>query len=247
MEKINGLREAFIMALKICSLNAQGLNNIQKRGFLFQFLRDSNFDIIALQETHATNNTAVAWQDEWTGPSVWNNKTNNSCGVAILTRPGLACDISDVQNDTNGRIVALTLKYENYNLRLISIYAPNPENRLRSANFFSQIESYSKPEMENIILGDFNMVENVNIDREGGRPREIHTYGLPELRQLKTNLKITDIWREKNPHTRSFTWRSFYDNIHSRLDRIYFPCELVPLVTQTTSHPFPWSDHHKFM
>ena len=219
------------------------MNNDHKRNFLYTQLQDHHFDIIALQETHATDDTANRWQEEWYGTSFWNNLTNNSCGVAILVRPGLDCEVVDLQKDLQGRIIALTVTYQDYSFRIISIYAPNPEIRQRSAAFFEQLQDFSVPHLESIILGDFNMVEDTTLDREGGRPRELHTWGLPELRILKTNLNLTDVWREKNAKTRLFTWRSFHDNIYSRLDRIYFPQQLLPLVTHTTHHTFSWSDH----
>ena len=53
-------------------------------------MRGSNFEIIALQKTHATNDPSEISAEEWTGDSVWDNKSNISCGLALLFRPGIA-------------------------------------------------------------------------------------------------------------------------------------------------------------
>ena len=58
------------------------INNDRKRNFLFKQMRGSNFEIIALQKTHATNDPSEISAEEWTGDSVWDNKSNISCGLA---------------------------------------------------------------------------------------------------------------------------------------------------------------------
>ena len=98
-------------------------------------------------------------------------------------------------------------------------------------------------ELPNIILGDFNMVEDIKMDRYGGNPREKHTWGLATLNTLKRETNVVDIWRQLYPKRKEFTWHSLYDNVQSRLDRIYLSKEIVPLVNDVEIETFSISDH----
>ena len=40
--------------VRICSLNVRGLRNALKRRCLFNWIRDSDYQLILLQETHST-------------------------------------------------------------------------------------------------------------------------------------------------------------------------------------------------
>ena len=55
------------MALKIASLNVNGLNNIKKRKSIFNEFKTKKYDVIFLQETHSTNKTEKLWELEWGG------------------------------------------------------------------------------------------------------------------------------------------------------------------------------------
>ena len=121
--------------------------------------------------------------------------------------------------------------------QLITIYAPNILNRNECENFFEEIDTYLKRDTPTILCGDFNMVEDFLLDREGGNPREQHTWGSQALKQLKKHHDLIDIWRFLNPNKKEFTWNSYYDNIKSRLDRFYISSSLRDFVRNTGISP----------
>ena len=93
------------------------------------------------------------------------------------------------------------------------------------------------------MCGDFNMVENIPLDRLGGHPTSRATWGLQALNEFKTTVALTDVWRELHPHKKQFTRHNSLENVHSRIDRIYIPTLWIPLVSSAYISHFVWSDH----
>ena len=86
--------------------------------------------------------------------------------------------------------------------------------------FFKQIGDYLIDFVcENIIAsGDFNLVQDVNLDKQGGRDLQTHKKALQELDTIKLNLDLGDIWRDLNPDKKRLTWRRRNPTIQCRLD-----------------------------
>lgn len=51
--------------LLISSFNCNGLAEKKKRGDVFMWLADKNYDIFCLQETHSTQLDEIKWKGEW--------------------------------------------------------------------------------------------------------------------------------------------------------------------------------------
>ena len=235
---------ATIMAsLKFATINVGGMHDPVKRAYIFQHLLANGVDIVALQETHCSNSVLQAWVDQWEGLSEWNCGDSKSSGTAFLFRPNLNVHILDRQMDFNGRVLALSLEMDECKFQILNTYAPNPETKAESEDFFANLQYFFYASLPAIICGDFNMVENLTEDRKGGTPRDLHTFGLPPLQELKAEHKLVDIWRHLHPKTRQFSWHSKQANISSRLDRIYVDSTWTPLVKSCYITPFVWSDH----
>ena len=85
--------------LPIASINTNGLRNDLKRNVLLGYLKDCNFKLVLLQETHSDRNDEVIWSKQWGGQILFNHGTRHSKGVASLTSKN-----SDVvKNDNDGR------------------------------------------------------------------------------------------------------------------------------------------------
>ena len=88
-----------------------------------------------------------------------------SSGVAILIKTQTH-KLLDTTIDDKGRIINVKLKIHGVNVQITSVYAPNRPH-LREY-FFHKLRRQLSPAYLNIMGGDYNMVENVNIDRRGG-------------------------------------------------------------------------------
>ena len=183
--------------------------------FTFNQLLQEGHDIIALQETHCGNNDLKLWEKEWPGLSKWNTYSTRLAGVAILSNPILNVKILDTQMDFNGRVLQLTVKIDYYNFQILNVYASNPETQEESEGFMSDVQYYLDPTLPALISGDFNMVENLKLNRKGSKPRGLDTFGIEAQEKLKSDYSLIDIWWEIHPNKREFSWHSRYDNIPS--------------------------------
>ena len=88
------------------------------------------------------------------------------------------------------------------------------------------------------ILGDWNCVENPQMDKFGGNPHR-GTAGLASLRFLSQTYGLVDVFQKNNPTTRSFTWFTPNSSIGVRLDQFYLThdifCTSKPSVVQIFS------------
>ena len=91
---------------------------------------------------------------------------------------------------------------------LVNIYAPNKDKD--SILFFKKL--HTLPQTENldseediIVGGDFNCPLNPTLDKRDGImiPRKSV---MNSIECLQSELDLVDIWRVKNPQTKSYTW-----------------------------------------
>ena len=85
--------------IKVGTFNIRGLKNLKKRRIFFTYLKAKSFDIICLQETHATKNEEYFWQTHFGGKILYSNGTPRSCGVAILISNRCNIKIGNVESD----------------------------------------------------------------------------------------------------------------------------------------------------
>lgn len=110
--------------IKIVSLNANGLNNPTKQRAIFYHLRRAKADIYLLQETHATDNSAALWSQEWGEQITSNNGTQSSKGVMILYDRNLTFKIACKWQDDDGRLLCVGLDIGGTMYSIANIYAP---------------------------------------------------------------------------------------------------------------------------
>ena len=227
-------------AIKIATLNVNGIADKRKRHIIFDYIRNQKYDITCLQETHGTNITTDDWTKEWGGKAHWNNGTHKSRGTAILFNPAQTYSTSDIKTDREGRILSLMVKTEHFECNIMTIYAPVIDKERKE--FFKTLKRYVTRTRHIILTGDFNCVENITNDKQGGNPSRGKA-GVAELTEITENLYLKDIWREKNPSERQYTWSNANLTIRARLDKIYISQELVTQAkAEITTCPF--SDHN---
>ena len=235
-----------ISTLRILSLNCNGLGDRLKRKRLFRHFIRRNVDVVLLQETHTTKESAAMYEAEWkrlrrNHHSVWNSGTSRSCGVAILLNNKNDIHIINSSSDDHGRVITIQTSINDDVYQFQSLYAPNaPRSR---PLFFNQLDQHLYPDGEIIMGGDFNMVEDISLDRAGGTPTSEHEKGKVQLTQLKLQKCLKDIWREKALNVREYTWSNPENTIHSRIDRFYISQTLEPTFLEQTHLLNSFSDH----
>ena len=225
----------------IASLNVNGMQNPIKRNRIFKHFKNTNIDIICLQETHIEQKDFALTKSEWKDTLHWNPGTNNSCGVGIILNSHKKIEVLQTLHDQAGRILTLKLKYKHQTFQVCTIYAPDKPT-IRE-HFFTDIANYLIPQVPLLLTGDFNMVEDPHLDRQCPTILPQHTKGLIALKQLKTQFNIVDAWRLNNPKQRQYTWPTKHRDVQSRLDRIYLSSDLNHQIIYQDFMPTVWSDH----
>ena len=207
--------------LTITSLNVNGESDEKKRTNIYQFLKNKTADIILLQETHSTKENETKWQKEWKGLSIWHSGTKpRSSGVAILFKENLNIAMLQLHSDAEGRIISLTFLFENQTFNLVNVYAPTknsisltflfenqtfnlvnvyaPTKNSKKTKFFKNLQKHISANNNIIVGGDFDMVEDLTLDRQGCTPNNTLLLVIQYLRKINETNNLIDIWRKKN-------------------------------------------------
>lgn len=234
--------------LNFLSFNVRGLSNLKKRKTIFTFCKKQKCDVIFLQETHSTKNVEETWKKEWGGKIIYSHGASNARGAMILLRNSLDLEIEKTITDSSGRLVILRCSHEDKPLTLVNVYAPNDVRR--SVDFFEKINlMFSREGIDEnttiIMGGDFNCPLDPNMDRFSKQGNSVFTkYNvLNGIKNIIEHLNLNDIWRTKNPTTRSFTWMHIGKFQYSRIDYWLISNSLQDSVQQVDITPSIKSDH----
>ena len=201
-------------SLNLLSLNARGLSNFRKRRTIFTWCRKRNLDIIFLQETHSTLSTQLKWKNEWGAELICSHGSSNS------RKKGLDCVIHSQIVDTSGRYIVVKAAIKDKMYVLVNIYAPNKDEDIIKLlkNVLSKLQTENLDSEENIVIGgDFNCPLNPTVDKKGGIMTPKKSV-INFINDVQSQLDLVDIWRVKNPQTKSFTWSQRSPPIFCRLD-----------------------------
>ena len=203
-------------SLKICTYNVRGLRQSKKRRQVFAYLHRSKKDIYLLQETHSVVRDENYWQSEWGGKIIFCHGSSTSRGVCILLHPTLEYKIHRYVSCSNGRLLIVEVTIRKKIFTIVCLYGPNIDD---PAFFESLVHKLRDFHWDSLFFGgDFNFVFNLDLDKAGGNP---HTNfnARDKCLEIMSSLNVVDIWRERNPYQKSFTWSSnITPGIHCRLD-----------------------------
>lgn len=105
--------------------------------------------------------------------------------MAILFKKGVEIGPITLIKDNEGKILSLFFIFEKQIFQIINLCAPtNPS--LRNKFYKNYLKQTNNSSNQNLILaGDFNMVEDLFLDRQGGAPCNSHIIGLTDLQKIK--------------------------------------------------------------
>ena len=148
------------------------------------------------------------------------------------------------RTDDTGRIANISVTYDDHAINLLNIYAPNTDTERKP--FFQSLSTYLSTTHYNIIGGDFNSIANSSLDKSGGATHARQT-AVTTLHTLCSTHLLSDIWRDRNPTCKQFTWTGQHPItnalIRTRIDKFIISTSLSPYITKATIQPYPFSDH----
>ena len=228
--------------IRIASLNMNGARDRSKRAQLFELAKQKRFDVALLQETHSDAGNAADWAVEWDGLSLLSHNTSISGGVAILFSKSFTPVSYDVVEVLKGRLLKVRIRFENYVLVFICVYAPTKATeRLSFLDTLSTVLFDCNSEEYLFVGGDFNCTERI-IDRNHTEPHMLSRKNLIQV--IKTH-ELSDVWRNFHGEQRQYTWAHAYDNTFSlaRLDRFYSFKHHLNIFRNCLITPVSFSDH----
>ena len=181
-------------------MNCRGIANDKKRRCIFDFHR-CNADLLILCETHSKPELENIWQNEWGGKIIYNHGSANARGIMVCIKKNAPFVISNVYKNTDGRLILFDLEQNGQNLSLAIVYAPNED----CPQFFTDMAELMRNRSENkVIVGDFNLTLNVDVDR-------MNTYhnnnkAKQEILNIMEEFQLRDIWRDRNTDKFEFSW-----------------------------------------
>ena len=94
-----------------------------------------------------------------------------------------------------------------------------------------------------IFGGDFNTVLDKDLDKSGGSTVDKHVKKREEIFKWLDAFDCVDIWRNKNPDKKRYTWRQSKPRIQCRLDYFLISTDLASCVKNSDILPGYKTDH----
>jgi exonuclease III len=232
------------LEMKIYTYNVRGLRDKNKRARLFNLFKNNMKGIIFLQETHSVPGDLDLWQKEWGNKIFMSHGTSNSRGVAILISKHTDYETTHIDNDSNGRYIALQGTFNGHNICLVNAYAPTSDKVNEQNLFLDTIMPIIEQNAHQIILaGDLNC--HLTKNDKYGEYRGASTYAA-RINTLLDEMSMMDIWRTLNPDSTRYTWRKKLNNgiQQARLDYILIASHLIYKVKDCAIHHAMYSDHN---
>ena len=227
--------------LKIVSVNVRGLGGQQKRRDVLHYLRNRDYDVVFLQDTHLTKNKIPFFDSLWKGKAYHSYYSNTSRGASILIDRGLQHKVLFEYVCERGNYMILGCRIGSQTYVLGSIYGPNRDEPA----FYERIgELLGSVECENIILGgDFNFVIDSRKDSYG-YIRENNVNARNKFASVCAQYRLVDVWREYNPEDQQFTWIRSNNSQGARLDMFFISEHLCNSCVDQKITPGYRTDHN---
>lgn len=237
--------------LKLISWNVNGIRAAEKKGFL-DWLRDSQADVVAIQETKAHPDQLSQALLAPTGyAAAWcSAEKKGYSGVCTYTRLPAAKTITglgEAKFDTEGR--TLITEFERF--VLFNIYFPNggrgPDWVRHKIEFYRHFlkvaQKYMKKGRSVVVTGDTNTAY-AEIDLARPKENVKHSGFMPEERAALGEFfqaGLIDTFRHKYPDTVKYTWwdqvtRSRERNVGWRLDYFFVSPDLKDRILDAGIH-----------
>ena len=223
----------------VLSANCQALRNYEKRMDVLSYLKDTNANIVCLQDTHLLDGDKSSIKQIWPDCYVNGSKTN-SRGVVTLLNNNFEYTILNTFKDDEGNILQTIIDCGNFKLNLINVYAPNRD----SPSFFSKVMHLAHDDNADYVMicGDFNLVLTPSID--------CHNYvntNNPQARakviEMMSSLDLIDAFRHLKPHVKRFSWRKKNPIKQARLDYFLIAKAMADMIDSCNIKPSYRSDH----
>ena len=158
-----------------------------------------NSDLLIIQETHSVIENENVWIKDWGGEAVFSHGTNMSRGIAIFYKKNIV--LTNIYTANDGRTIICDVVENDRKVTICAIYAPNQDCPAYFENIMLLLQSRSE---NKIIVGDFNLVLDVELDRKNtycnnNKSKEV-------VENIMDQFSMCELWRVLNGENREYSW-----------------------------------------
>ena len=133
--------------------------------------------------------------------NIYSHGTTASRGVAVFLGKKLMGKIDNIYRDTEGRTIVFDIQLYDQWITIVAIYAPNED----TPRYFKEIDCLLQKRHENkIIIGDFNLTLNLEMDRKNTFHNNTNAKEVVE--DMMDHYYLKDIWRIHYPDQKEYSW-----------------------------------------
>ena len=215
----------------------------------------SNFDILILVETHHKHIDDISplflhtYKNNFHLLHTEAQENDPYAGILVLVNKNFTILQESVL--LPGRLLNFKIKLFNqeYNLSALYGYTGKNASELKMKMFTQKLSQYHNSTDKNIIIGDFNFVDN-DLDRTS-RTRSGKNQLDKSLSPIWTNfadeMDLSDPFRSKNSNRRMYSYIHTKDNSKSRIDRAYVNDENCNNICNYKHIPTPFIKAHRIV
>ena len=235
--------EGLVGKLNFCSLNVRGIRNEKKRRNIFNKIKKSNNDIIAIQEAHFTDDDKHIIDREWGENYHFSEGTNRSKGLITLFNRNIKKEMTEISGK-NDRMITSKIKVGESSIYVVNVYGPCEDNdKLKFVDNIKKEIKRINDDSNIVLLGDFNIVMSNEYDIVAGLPHNEKI--VKSFRETIQELGLCDVWRIKNPGKKAFSWSNRNPFIARRLDYVFVSESILNFCNKTKMEEFGFTDHKK--
>jgi len=142
-----------------------------------------------------------------------------------------------------GRVIFMNIPWhDDSKISVLAVYSLNALKDIK--DFWKSItdQTSTNPQLKpNVVLGDFNLVEDA-IDRIPCRQDDHQA--TENLRDFRSKFNLINGWRKANPDEKGYSWLRELDGTQSRIDRIYINKKFFDSCGEWKIEPAPIPTDH---
>ncbi|PNW69658.1 hypothetical protein CHLRE_27g757197v5 [Chlamydomonas reinhardtii] len=236
-------------------VNVNGMGSPLKARALVSHLQQVGADVAMVQETHATDTTALEsclraaqgaclpWRHCLAASPA---ASPHSCGAAILARSRLSltgCVLQPPSTDAAGRVVCWDWDVGHLRLRFVCVYAPTAV--ADKPAFFAGLHPHLATDRVLVVGGDWNCVTDAS---QEAAPSPSRAAGAPQLASLLAQFSLVDPWASKRGGAKGYTHPATpKPATPARLDRWYVSATAAPWVVDVARTYGAPGDHNSVL
>ena len=211
----------------IIYFNTQGIQGINKRIGVLEYLKDKNFNIYCLQDTHFTKDDVDKIKVQWGKDYVMSTFRSNARGVAVLFGKDIELSIHKQVIDEGGNFIILDITIFKQRLTLVNLYGPNEDDPMFFQNLANHIDIINNEKF--ILCGDYNCILDPLLDCYNythiNNPK-----ARDKLIEMVETYNMIDPFRDKYPTLKRYTWRKNTPLKQARLDYFLISAKIMQYV-----------------